>query len=402
MGDLILSNISQKKNNKIGYLLLFLLIFVGPPFVIELFPGMPGWKVLYMMIYPLFFIYACKKRIILFNYRFKKTIILWIFVWILFALLHKDGVYVSRCFIALISYTVVSYIFGIGLDRFVKYFIYLILAFSIFGALSFFLYYTIGIEPLFEYVNVDERPGYCFGFTCTNVFSNLFFRYSGYFDEPGAMGLWGLFAILLNKLTLDNKRIEIILIVCLFFTFSIGYFISIVVYVLLLVIDLKKIKTLIIFGLIISVSLVFIFNDEHLNNQLFGRMHYDETTGTLSGNTRAKEQDNAKKIFFEHPIMGIGASNAEKMGQQGNSINSNILSPLAKDGIIGVLTLYSPFFLSLWKNRRNKVAMKCLLVYSLSFFHRPIIVGVFDITMYLMFLEIVKYYSRSKLVYNKK
>ena len=395
MSNFIPSTISQKYNSKIGYILLFLLLFVGPPFVIEHFPGFPGWKVLYLLIYPLLFIYACKHRIKLFSNRFKRIIISWVLGWGMFAILHQDSIYISRCLIAIIVFTIVSFIYSIGTFRYVKYFIYLMLIFSIFGAISFFLYYFVGIHPLFEYENVDGRTGYCFGLTCSNVFSSIFFRYSGYFDEPGAMGLWGLLAILLNKLTLNNRKIEITLIVCLLFTFSVGYFISVVAYILLIVIDFKNLKTIFLFGLLMSLCLVFISKDEQLSSKLFGRLQYDESTGTLTGNTRSDEQDQAKIIFLTNPLIGVGASEAEKMGQQGYSINSNVLSPLAKDGIIGVMILYFPFLLSLWRNRKNKVAFRCLLVYSLSFFHRPIIVGVFDLTMYLIFLEVIKYNTQN-------
>lgn len=391
MSNIINTNKPIKQYGKVSFIVLFLLIFAGPPFVIELFPGMSGWKMLYIIIYPLFFLYAVTKGISLSNSKFKNIIVMWIFAWVMYSIIHHDSVYISRCMVVMITFTVLSYIYSIGVERFCKYYIYLMLIFSILGTIAFLFFYFYHIPIIFEYENADGRTGVFLGLTCSNVYSEThrMFRYSGFFDEPGAMGLWGLLAILLNKLIFNNRKIEIILIVCLLFTFSIAYFISISLYLLLFVFKPKNIKIIIPFSIIIIGCLYFISKDSHLNDQLFGRLQYDKTTGTIEGNTRAEEQKNAEKVFKANPLFGVGATNAVVMGKNGNSINSNILSPFAKDGIVGVFVLYAPFLLTVWKQRGNNVAFKCLLVYSLSFFHRSIIVGVFDITMYLIFLDIV-------------
>ena len=55
-------------------------------------------------------------------------------------------------------------------------------------------------------------------------------RVNGFFDEPGAFAFWGMFALLFNKLMFDNKKLEIIIMVSLLFTFSAAYFVLLPIY----------------------------------------------------------------------------------------------------------------------------------------------------------------------------
>ena len=56
------------------------------------------------------------------------------------------------------------------------------------------------LEPLFQFIEMDGRPGYFYGLFTTNTVFGGFVRNAGFYDEPGALSNWGVFALLFNKL----------------------------------------------------------------------------------------------------------------------------------------------------------------------------------------------------------
>lgn len=387
-----------------GFFQIFLFLLFSPPFVFELFPFMPGWKILNLVTFPPMVIFAlAKKYRLLGNYE-RKLMLYWIGCWMVFAVIHIDSIYISRCLIAIISLITVSIINESGLRYFCKIFIYLMAAFSLLGALFFFVELFFHVNPLLEYENADGKTGYFFGITCTNAFNPMYYtiRYSGFFDEPGAMGLWGGIALILNRILFDNKRIELILIISLIFTFSLGYFATLVLYAIFFLIDKRMKKWIFPLVLLFGLSLFFIIQDDHLYNITFGRMVFDSATGTIEGNNRFEAQEYAKKYFAESPLFGIGAQYASDLNEKGISISDNIYSPLARDGIFGVIVIYLPFVICLLKSFRNKLALKCMVIFALSFFHRGVSFTTYHIVMYVVFLEVVRLiiipYNQSKLL----
>ena len=380
------------KGSKIGMFLIYLFLLLSPPFVFELFPSMPGWKIFNLITFPPMLAFAISKKYKLTDWYLRGLMQYWIVCWLIFAIIHQDMIYISRCLITVIALLTVLVINGISLRQFCKIFIYIMTISSFLGAIFFFIELFLHVSPIFEYENADGKTGYFFGITCTNAFNPLYYtiRYSGFFDEPGAMGLWGGVALLMNKLLFENKRIELVLIISLIFTFSLGYFASLFFYALFFLFD-KKLKIWILpLLLLLSVSIVFIIQNEHLYNITFGRMTYDSTTGTIEGNNRHDAQINAKKYFLENPIVGIGAQRALDLDEHGLSINDNIYSPFARDGILGVLIIYLPYISCLLMCRKNKVALKCMLIFALSFFHRGVSFTTFHLVMYVVFLEIIR------------
>ena len=395
----------KKKKYNLGYILVFLFLLVSPPFVFQLFPGMPSWQILYVIVFPPLVFYAIGHRFSLFRNEVCKMAIIWSFGWLFFLIYHQDSIYLSRIAMAIISAVVLSVILSLGVKKFCKIYIYLITAMAIAGTIAFFAVFLLGLSPIFSYENVDGKIGYCFGLSCTNAYLDYvnIFRYSGFFDEPGAMGLWGLYAILLNKLLFDNRKIEIILIFCLVFTFSIGFYVSIAVYLFLFYFNLKNKKTILILGVLFIGILSFMLSNESFYNMTIGRFAYDESTGTIAGNNRETQQKNATKYFFENPLLGVGADNAVKMAERGVDINDNIMTPFAKDGLIGMLLIYYPFFCALLKKHKNKVARNCLWIFALTFFHRAVTFTVYNLVMYIILLMIINTESKkcSHLIYER-
>lgn len=386
--------IQNTSNYKVGFILVFLFLLVGQPFVIELWPFMPGWKVLYLITFPPLILYAIKHKLPLFQKKLNKYLLIWGVIWFLYLIVHRDTVYLSRCIMVLIAVMTSSIIYKMGVERFCRYFVILLTVQAVLGTLTFFLVFFFHIPPFFEYINFDGRPGYCFLLTCTNMYSSFeelygAFRYSGFFDEPGAMGLWGTFALLLNKLVVGSKRMEKILIVTLMFTFSLGYYAALVAYFALFYFN-ETIRRYKFVAIIFCLGIGYVLStNEVVSNLFFARLRMDETTGTFAGNNRANQTELAKRYFAENPFFGLGASRVVELQKQGKDVNDNYMSPLAKEGLVGSFFQFLPFFICFFRCRHNKEALKYLAIIALTFMHREITFTNFSIIIYTLLLEVI-------------
>lgn len=324
----------------------------------------------------------------------------WVVIWSLYFIFHSDDVYLSRVIIAIISVYVLAIINSLGRDTFGNIYVRLILIMAFLGTIGFFLVFLMGMPALFEYENADGRLGYCFGITCSNSYTalNQTIRYSGFFDEPGAMGLWGSFALLINKLTNNNHTLEILLIVFLCFTFSMGFYLTLALYLCFFL--LKK-KSLVVFAgvaLICGISAFFLLEDDNIYRMTVGRLEYDSTTGTFAGDNRHAQKIIATNMFLENPIIGIGASKTVNLLNNGVEFGDNLMTPFAKDGLVGVLAIYSPFLICFFKCRKDKTAIKCLLIVAASFTHRTITFTTYNIVMYIYLLDVIYHYCHVRRV----
>ena len=69
------------------------------------------------------------------------------------------------------------------------------------------------LQPIFKFVEMDMRPGYFFGLFTTNTYFGGLVRNAGFYDEPGALAFWGIYALIINKMFVKNTKIEILLII---------------------------------------------------------------------------------------------------------------------------------------------------------------------------------------------
>ena len=104
---------------------------------------------------------------------------------------------------------------------------------------------------------------------------------------------------------------------------------------------MKNIKKLLVV-LILSVSSIGILvsQDEVFYDAIIGRIQYDESEGSISGDNRAELTKNALDIFLSSPIVGVGAKN---LVENYEGINSNVFTYFASDGIVGQIVTWLPF-----------------------------------------------------------
>lgn len=251
-----------------------------------------------------------------------------------------------------------------------------ILIMAVLGTVTWVLATFVGFQPLSAFI---ERAGgttmYNYGltFTKSDMTYTGMIRYAGFFDEPGAMAYWGMYALIINKLFIKNGRVELFLIICLLFTFSLGFYFQVVVYLLFFSIGKNsKFTWLSIFA--VSILVLLLVNNVSSNSVLyektFGRITETFTESQESGSifatgNRAEYTENAKRQFLENPIFGA------KSGEE--AIGNNIYENLANYGVLGCLFILFPYLyiFILAFNNKDKELLKCALIILLGFTHRP-------------------------------
>lgn len=261
----------------------------------------------------------------------------------------------------------------IGLESFYKKYNRWIFVMAALGTLTWVLATFFHYSPLYALPDRAE-PGrliYNYGFTFAVLDETSSLRYSGFFDEPGAMAYWGIYALVINRLFVKEKWLEIPLMVCLLFTFSAGYYIQIILYIILFSLSKKHFGSGI---LMCGLFAIGIFIIESTKGSDLGFI-YDMTIGrldTMFGNTQDISLDNrsestelAYKEFLSNPIFGTKNLN--------QNIGNNIFEPLALYGLVGTFFILFPFIWILVSSIKNKDydTTRAMIVLIAGFTHRP-------------------------------
>lgn len=324
-------------------------------------------------------------------------------VWILFALCHGDSSYITRILYLTTSLMAITCLCNekFGLSLFLKLYNNFILLMAICGTMTFFLSLLGLVSPIFEYENLDGRTGYCFGLTCTNAVFGHIIRYSGFFDEPGAMAYWGVFALIFNRLFFKNLKYEVTLIVCLLFTLSMAYYIQLAFFMLFFYVDFTKIKKILwlVLSMGVLVGGIYMTKDTELDlyRHTIGRFEIDPTTGKLSGDNRSDLMDLAKTEFVKSPWIGVGARSVEDRNLY---IADNPYENLAYDGVIGTLTVYLPLLLiMLYGLKRDKNFFLGACILAMGYLQRPFQVNIIHPMMLYMLFVMVVNHNKYKLMF---
>jgi len=334
-----------------------------------------------------------------------------LFGFFLLFVVHQAVGYLLFYITVLLVLLMISYVEKtIGIKTFYNYYNKWICLMAI-GGVGVLVLAIIGVPPVYECTSPVSSSftisSWIIGFTNTyrssagELFS--FVRYSGFFDEPGAMAYWGIFALVFNKLFINNTKLEISLIILLLFTFSLGFYVQISVY-LFLIYGLKRSRYRL--PVIILVSLV-VFGLYYTKDTEYSAI-YDMSIGridrtaqvsgsniVLEDNNRSDLTDLARKTFLENPVFGVGSKKMQEM----EYMQDNPYETLASVGIVGTFFLYMPYIILLFLAIKNRdgLLLRLLIVLILGFMHRPFHTTVlaFFITYSLLYLY-EKTYGRHK------
>lgn len=261
------------------------------------------------------------------------------------------------------------------------------------GSVTFFVVLLTDLQPFFEFVEQDHRTGYFFGLTATNTWAGNIIRFAGFFDEPGQMAFWGIWALIFNLLFIQSKHVERALIICLVFTFSLAYYIQLFLFLILF--KIKNIRNaILICGVTLAIGgAIYSMKESYpiLYRFTFERLEIDRS-GKIQGDNRTNLAEIAKKVFVQHPAFGIGARKAvETMEYMGD----NPYTLLAYDGIVGTINTYLPLIFLICWNYKRKCLMKAVFILAVGYLQRPF--SVYFISSFILYSFIILSYFK----YNK-
>ena len=180
-----------------------------------------------------------------------------------------------------------------------------------------------------------------------------------------------MYALIINKLFVKNKKVEILLIIGLISTLSLAYFIQIAMYAFLFYKEQRRKLLPYVVAFIFALILISSFN-EQMNDAIFGRMEYNEETGTFSGDNRSPMTKVCWDIFLEAPIIGQGAQHMLEISKERRVfVGANPNFTLATDGIVGQLIVWSPFFFLFGLRRFDKKYGCAFWILIVGFLQRP-------------------------------
>lgn len=336
----------------------------------------------------------------IFDYKLFLIILIQIVYYIFSAFYHIDSSNINLCIQLISLYIIITYINAfIGFKTFVHSYINIIFAMAIGGTLIFFLHAFVGVKPLFSVDYSETGTSFFLWLTTTNVYYDVsgirFIRYSGFFDEPGAFGMYSIFAVILNKIYFNNVKKEFFLIVLTMFTLSLAFFVSIFLYILFFYVNKYNLKYVLL--LISGVFILYFYLSSNTDDETIGMIfdasfkRFEMNDSGLVEDNRSALSENDKKVFLKYPLMGAGTAQEKISG-------SNSFSILATYGIFGVLFYYSflfyLFYQILFFSFNNFLFyFKILIVILINFYSRPEISSVFSL---LVFVSLIYYLKHSK------
>ncbi len=375
----MLHNILLKVKNNKSLLLVWITLTSTAPFILYSWPYHPYKILTFACLALMCFRIILRKKIEL-SKNLAVVIVLQMAFFFTMALLFSEYKLLNNIVQLFSCLIVLIYINGfIGFEKFAKSYILVMMCMGIGGVLAFFIHLLVGINPLLIVQYSATGTSYFLGLTTTNDYYNLeglrFLRFSGFFDEPGAFALFAFFALLINKLYFNEKKYELVLIFTTIFTFSMAFYVIVVVYFILFYVKKAYFKQwLFILSLLIVVFSFFSTyngNDDFLKEvkkNTFERFEQDGS-GDFKGNNRADAMKEDKAVFLENPFWGVVDSKKVR--------GSNIYSILGSYGVLGsvfyyILLVYGIALIFLITDKASYwKALKVMILIALNFFHRP-------------------------------
>jgi len=358
---------------KYRYFLYFFALVAGWPCVFYLMGWLPFYKTNYYILFVFVGITALSK--IAYRYVPKpisRILILQIIVWIFYGIFYDDSSYLTRVFLLIVTFGIL----GLQLSyrnkfEFIKTYNFWIAIQALAGTVGFVLVIFGLLGPISQFTQMDGRPGAFYGLFTTNAVLDGFIRNAGFFDEPGSLAGWGILALILNKLFINNKKIEFLLLFGLISTLSMAYFIQITAY---LYFFYKKHPQRILLPVILFILIIIGISsfNEGISNEIFGRFTINQETGFLDGDNRLDLLEKCWRIFTTSPMFGVGASNlATVFAEKEGFLGANFFVNWASDGFIGFIVSYIPLLFLFKLGIRKRQYRYAFVIILLGYLQRP-------------------------------
>lgn len=354
-------------------LLYFFSFIAGWPCVFYLMGWLPHYTINYVLLLVLSATYVLLHKCEQLDKTIENILFIQILGWTFFSIIHFDSSYFTRIFILLITFAILR-IQQSDDDvlSFCKLYNGWLVLQVISGTIGVLLVLSGILQPIFKFIEMDGRPGYFFGFFATNTYLGGLVRNAGFYDEPGALAFWGIYALLINKLFIKNKITEILLIIGLISTMSIAYFIQLIGYLLVFYRKQSWKMILIIILIILSLKVITSYN-EAMDQAFWGRIQYNESTGTIAGDNRSVLMKRCWRIFCDHPVIGMGARElvSPTVASKYGFVGANFFFNWAADGIVGGIITYIPLIYLFVLGGQDKRMYGVGLIMLIGFLQRP-------------------------------
>ena len=243
-------------------------------------------------------------------------------------------------------------------------------------ALISLVYKSLGGQPLAEFKNPDGRPNYWMLTSFSNANYSYFMRPSGIFDEPGALSFHCCAAVFCRCMItreLDGKSTLIVILG--FVTLSLAHFVFAFLYFLVLLLSIRKFKTIagvlsVILMLLAGLFFLYEYDSQvkSIVDFFLGRFAYSESAG-FSGNSRSGSFANALNAVSDSNLwLGLYQESCyltKSCLQVYGNYQQNFFTPLVEHGLIISSLYYLPFIaifvLSVF--RLNVLAIAFLLLW---------------------------------------
>ena len=276
--------------------------------------------------------------------------------------------------------------------KFLNIYLKLLVVLSVLAIISTILLYFGYFEPIAVYDRglLDDDGGniiYIAGLTLSNTVvpqvNGFLIRPSGLFDEPGQFGIYLLFALFINKVTIQDKLYEVILILAGLITTSLGFFISILLYLFF-----WRIRYL--FFIIIIALLIFLFTDLDSSNQIY-QMTLQRIFDLITGASGNRNLPNELRFTLLEKSGFFGIDKFEISSYEIQLVSSTYLQIFIFSGILGGLVYYSNFIYIFIKLININFKFDYFIIFTIliiSLYHRPVILYyAYFILFYLIFTE---------------
>ena len=325
--------------------------------------------------------------------QFVTCILIQVICCLFFSFYHGDSYYYIKIFYLILTLTVLAVFKGVDdILRFNEKNNALLAIQAVLGTIGFVLIFVGFIHPIMQVENADGRLSDLYLFcNVRGVLMSNIKRICGFFDEPGSFAFWGIYALIINKLYINNKYVEYSLVIGLLFTLSMAYYIQLVMYFMIFFSSKKSVgknernnKWSLVLLLLLVVALgalVYADKDSELFLRTFGRFGFG---GNVIDNNREELMETTRKYFLMNPLMGVSPSYIYSLD---TGVMDNPYETLATDGVLGTIVIYLPLIYVLFYGQRlEKMA---LIILVAGYMQRPLHTQFIHYLMLYMFMYIV-------------
>ena len=227
------------------------------------------------------------------------------------------------------------------------------------------------------------------------TWSDEFVRPSGWFDEPGSLANVALLFLIYNRIKIQSKKLEYVILICGLLSLSMFFFIIAFLYVVYFYVNRKNI------GLFIMLAMValgfYLWKPDEGFLSYVWEASFGRFENLMEGDDKSRNYDIAFNAFQRYFLTG---QNDEIIAKEFYGATKETLwFALANHGLLGILFFYSSFiyiFLYIMKcgqNRRDNLYLLFLFLVNLA--QRPIYLFPF----YMLFIYYIWFDQKEKTIW---